>query len=396
MPDRRQLQAFHPFARLNRLLDGVTPRNGEAPILLSVGEPQNQPPSFVAEELAKAASSWSRYPPPRGTERYRQACVNWLKRRYGLPEDMIDPDRHILPLPGSREGLFFAAVTTVPSPSEGAVASKVLVPNPFYHVYPGSAVSVGGEPHYVAGRPENRFLPDFESLDPALLDEASLAFLCSPANPQGSAADKASLTRTIQLARRHGFTMAFDECYAEIYGADPPAGALEAAADLGGSLDNLLIFHSLSKRSSAPGLRCGFVVGDAALIDGIDGALRVGGAGVPLPVLAAGARLWDEEDHVVGNRRLYQTNFEIAERVLGNRFGVTKPDGGFFLWLDVGDGIEAAKKLWREAGIKVLPGAYMSAEDPELGNPGAAFIRVALVYDAETTEIALNRMVEVL
>jgi aspartate/methionine/tyrosine aminotransferase len=400
MPDRRQLQAFHPFARLNQLLAGATPKNveerGDTPILLSVGEPQNQPPAFVAEELARAAAGWSRYPPPRGTAAYREACASWLQRRYNLPASMIDPERHILPLPGSREGLFFASVTAAPSTSSDGQKPVVLVPNPFYHVYPGAAASVGAEPVYVTGRPENRFLPDIAALDPDVLARAVLYFYCSPANPHGSAADKTALGAVIQQARRHDFTAAFDECYAEIYTGSPPAGALEAAADLGGSLENLLVFHSLSKRSSAPGLRCGFVVGDEALIAAMDGAFRVGGAGVPLPIMAAGSRLWREEEHVVANRELYRANFEIAERILGNRFGFVKPDGGFFLWLNVGDGVAATERLWREAGIKVLPGAYMCHEDPEFGNPGTPFIRAALVYDAETTEAALNRMVEVL
>jgi len=396
MPDRQQLQAFHPFSRLNRLLEAVAPKAGEAPILLSVGEPQNQPPAFLAEELTAAAAGWSRYPPARGTKDYRDAAAAWLQRRYDLPAGMIDPERHILPLPGSREGLFFAAVSCVPPVAAEAPRPKVLVPNPFYHVYVGSAVSVGAEAVFVNAHRDSGFLPDFAALDPGDLAAAALCFYCSPSNPQGTAADKDTLADVIRLARQHDFTVAFDECYAEIYNGTPPAGALQAAADLGGSLDGLLIFHSLSKRSSAPGLRCGFVVGDEALIAAMEGALRVGGAGVPLPVLAAGSRLWSEESHAEANRKLYQKNFEIAERILGNRFGFVKPDGGFFLWLDVGDGEQATKRLWAEAGIKVLPGAYMCATDPDLGNPGQAYIRAALVYDAAITEAALNRMVEVL
>lgn len=396
MPDRQQLQAFHPFSRLNRLLDGVTPKSGDSSILLSVGEPQNQPPALLAEALAAAAAGWSRYPPVRGTKAFRDAAADWLRRRYDLPGDMIDPERHILPLPGSREGLFFAAVSTVPTVEAGQSRPKVLVPNPFYHVYVGSAVSVGAEPVFVMASRESGYLPDFSALSAADLAAAALCFYCSPSNPQGAAADQDTLADVIRLARQHDFTVAFDECYTEIYNGAPPAGALEAAASLGGSLDNLLMFHSLSKRSSAPGLRCGFVVGDEALIAAMEGALRVGGAGVPLPVLAAGSELWAEETHAAANRQLYQKNFEIAERILGNRFGFTKPDGGFFLWLNVGDGEEATKRLWREAGIKVLPGAYMCAVDPDLGNPGQAYIRAALVYDAAVTEAALNRMVEVL
>ena len=190
--------------------------------------------------------------------------------------------------------------------------------------------------------------------------------------------------------------VAFDECYSEIYSQTPPASALQAAAELGGSLDNMLVFHSLSKRSSAPGLRCGFVVGEAGLIDALDGALRVGGAGVPLPVLAAGARLWRDEAHVRRNRALYREKFAVAERVLGGRFGFRMPDGGFFLWLDVGDGEEAAVELWRQAGVKVLPGAYMGADTAEGSNLGHAFIRVALVHEAAEVEAALQRLADIL
>ena len=200
----------------------------------------------------------------------------------------------------------------------------------------------------------------------------------------------------ISLARRHGFTILFDECYAEIYTRAPPPGALQAAAEMGGSLDNLLAFHSLSKRSSAAGLRCGFVVGDAARIDALDAALRVGGAGVPLPSLAAGARLWRDEAHVERNRAFYRENFAVAERILGGRFGQSTPAGSFFLWLDVGDGEEAARALWAQGGIKVLPGAYMCHQAGTGENPGRPYIRVALVYPAEVIAGALSRIADIL
>ena len=399
MPDRRSFQAFHPFARLSRLLD-AHPAGHETPILLSIGEPKNQPPAFVTEEIVGAAAKWSSYPPPRGTADYNGACADWLTRRYGLPRDLIDPARHVLPLPGSREGLFFAVMAAA---QKHAVEGKgdgrppvVLLPNPFYHVYAGSAVAMGAEPVFVAATAETGFMPDYEALDPAVLDRAIFCFLNSPANPQGAAADRDYLARLIALARRHGFTVGFDECYAEIYDTTPPTGALEIVAEDGGLLDNVLVFHSLSKRSSAPGLRCGFVAGDAALIDDLDLALRVGGAGVSLPILAAGTRLWRDEAHVEANRDYYRRNFALAARILGNRFGFRKPDGGFFLWLDVGDGEAAALKLWREAGVRVVPGGYMSEPDAEGFNPGARYIRVALVYDEAVTEEGLNRIVQVL
>ncbi|MEQ8357511.1 MAG: aminotransferase class I/II-fold pyridoxal phosphate-dependent enzyme [Kiloniellaceae bacterium] len=394
MPDRRSFQSFHPFARLSRLLD-AHPAGDETPILLSIGEPKNQPPAFVAGEIAGAAAKWSSYPPPRGTEAYRQAAADWLARRYALPQGMIDAERHLLPLPGSREGLYFAVMAAVQDHG-GAGRPLVLMPNPFYHVYAGAAVSLGAEPVFVAATAETGFLPDYESLDPAILDRAAFCFLNSPANPQGSAADLGYLTRLVGLARKHGFTVGFDECYAEIYTDTPPVGALEAAAALDGRLDNILVFHSLSKRSSAPGLRCGFAAGQAKLIDDLDMALRVGGAGVGLPILAAGTRLWREERHVEANRDYYRRNFALAERILGNRFGFRKPDGGFFLWLNVGDGEAAALKLWREAGVRVVPGAYMCEPAADGFSPGASYIRVALVYDAAITEEALNRIVRVL
>ncbi len=400
MPDRRSFQSFHPFARLSRLLDSHAP-GSEEPILLSIGEPKNQPPAFVAEEIAGAAAKWSSYPPPRGTEAYRQACADWLTRRYDLPAGVIDPARHVQPLPGSREGLYFAVMAALDAQAQkggdgSAEPPVVLLPNPFYHVYAAAAVSLGAAPVFVAATAQTGFLPDYQALDPAILDRAVFCFLNSPANPQGAAADRDYLARLIELGRKHGFTLGFDECYAEIYDATPPAGALEAAMALDGSLDNILIFHSLSKRSSAPGLRCGFAAGEARLIDALDMALRVGGAGVGLPILAAGTRLWRDEAHVEANRDYYRRNFALAERILGNRFGFRKPDGGFFLWLDVGDGEAAALKLWREAGVRVVPGAYMCEPQADGFNPGARYIRVALVYDAAITEDGLNRIVEVL
>ncbi len=414
MTDRRDLQSFHPFARLNSLLDGVPAgRSGidvpklaaGAPILLSVGEPQNQPPAFVAEELAHAAAGWSRYPPPRGTDAYAEACLAWLTRRYGQITSMIDAQRMFLPLAGTREGLFFAALATTPADASAAghgAGEKpiILMPNPCYHVYAGGAAAAGTEVITVPATREGGFLPDYGALPPDILARTTLCYICSPSNPQGAVASLVQLKNLITLARRYDFTIAFDECYAEIYTDTPPPSALEAAAALGGILDNMLIFHSLSKRSSAPGLRCGFVIGDPRQMRAIEGLLRVGSAGVPLPVLAAGTRLWQEESHAQTNRARYQANFAVAERVLGNRFGFRKPAGGFFLWLDVsnstGDGESATLTLWREAGIKVLPGAYMCSDGTTSDNPGAPYVRIALVYDAALTEAALARIGEIL
>lgn len=405
MIESRRLLKHYPFSRLSALLDATPPgepridvagRDPKAPVLLSVGEPQTPPPAMIAEELSRHAATWSRYPPLKGTPDYLEAAIGWLQRRYDLPEGMIDAQTMLCAVPGSREGLFFAALTAVPQANGGGPRPVVLMPNPCYHVYPGSAAAAGAEAVFVPATAESGHLPDFGSLDPVVLERTAFAFYCSPANPQGAAATLEELVAVIRLARQYDFIAAFDECYAEIYTDGPPAGALQAAAQLGGSLDNVLVFHSLSKRSSAPGLRCGFAVGDPRGIAAIEGALRVGGAGVPFAVLAAGARLWNDEAHVRANRALYQENFAIAARVLGNRFGFRTPDGGFFLWLDVGDGEAATRELWREAGIRVLPGGYMCADAPDGTNPGTAYIRVALVYDPPLTEAALHRLVEVL
>ena len=292
MADRRSLSAYHPFARLNRLLEGRPPGQ-DAPLLLSIGEPKNQPPAFLAEEIAAAAETWSRYPLPRGTAAYREACTAWLNRRYALPPDLVSAERSIQPVPGSREGLFFAVMAAAHA-HRGAERPVVLIPNPFYHVYAGATLAAGAEPVFVPATAKTGFLPDYEALDRRTLDRAIFCFLCSPSNPQGAAAEVEQLGRLIELARRHDFIVAFDECYAEIYNRDAPAGALQAAALSGrgaAALDRVLVFHSLSKRSSAPGLRCGFAAGDAGLIDDLDAALRIGGAGVSFPILAAGTRL---------------------------------------------------------------------------------------------------------
>ena len=402
---RRDIQAFHPFLKLNRLLDGIEPGRSPAadgaPINLQVGEPQNDPPDLIDRVLA-GATGWQKYPPPRGTAAYRQACTDWLARRYpaaaGLigPGRAVDPARQPLPLPGTREGLFFAALSTV-----GQGRDVVLLPNPFYHVYAGAALAAGATPVFVPATAETGFMPDFGALDAETLNRSALAFLNSPSNPQGAVADTGKLAAAIATARTHGFVLALDECYAEIYDTTPPPGALEVLAERavdagGGDLSQLLIFHSLSKRSSAAGLRCGFAVGDDRLIDALDATLRVGGAGVPLPILGAGTALWQDDEHVEANRARYRANFDAADRALVRTGVDVRPQAGFFLWLDVGDGEGAAKRLWQEAGLRVLPGAYMAVPDAHGNNPGAPYIRVALVYEPEVTETALRRLGEVI
>ena len=385
----------YPFDRLRALLDPLTPRAGAAPISLALGEPQHTPPEMLRRIVDDNADLWGSYPPMWGTADFRAAVADWLSRRYGLAPGMVDPDRHVLPVSGTREALFMVAFVVVPERCDGG-RPAVLMPNPFYQVYLGGAALAGAEPVYLPATRATGFLPDFTALDEDLLRRTAMAYYCSPANPQGAVADLDTLKRLVALAREHDFVLVADECYSEIYDRIPPPGMLEACAALGDGFDNVLVFQSLSKRSSAPGLRSGFVAGDGALIATFKRVRDYGGAPPPLPLLAASAALWRDEAHVEANRVLYREKFDRAAVRLGGRFGFARPAGAFYLWLDVGDGEAAAAALWREAALRVIPGAYLARGVSGGANPGAAYIRAALVHDIETTEDALDRLSRVL
>lgn len=392
---RLALLPDYPFDRLRELLDPLPAPQGIEPVAMSLGEPQHAYPDIVARTLQENSHLYGKYPPAAGTPEFRQAVANWLGRRYKLPAGMIDPDRHIAPCSGTREGLFRCAFMAVPQEKAGRQPA-VLMPNPFYQCYAGAAVAAGAEPVYLPALKDNDFMPDFAGLDEETLARTAMVYLCSPANPQGTIASAGYLRELIELARRFDFVLVMDECYAEIYTGEAPVGALEVCAGMGGDLSNLLVFHSLSKRSNVPGLRSGFVAGDAELMTLYRRLTEYGGNPSPLPVYAAATALWQDEEHVVTNRRLYNEKFDLAERTLSNRFGFFRPAGGFFLWLDVGDSEEAAKALWTKGGVRVLPGAYLTAEQPDGINPGERFIRVALVHDLATTGGALQRISEIL
>ena len=387
--------ADYPFDRLRALLADVVPPAGLVQHWLSVGEPRHAPPAFLAETLFRHSDDWGRYPPVEGTPDFRRAVVDWLHRRYRLPPGMLDPDRHVLPVAGTREALFLIAAIAVDGGSPGA-APVVVMPNPFYQVYYGAAVMAGAEPCYLPATAETGFLPDADALPPDVVERMRLIYLCSPANPQGIAFTRDELARWIALARSRDALLVVDECYAEIYDTVQPAGALEACASAGDGLANVLVFHSLSKRSSVPGLRSGFVAGDARVIDAFRRLRAFGGAAQPLPVLAVSAALWRDEVHVAANRALYRSKLDIAERLLSGRFAFYRPPGGFFLWLDVGDGEAAATRLWAEAAVRVLPGRYLAKPDARFGDPGRRYIRIALIESPAATEDALTRLVSIL
>ena len=385
----------YPFTRLNRLLAGVTPRANEPPIPMSVGEPQHDPPAFLARVIAENAQLWNRYPPVSGTPAYRAAAADWLTGRYRLPLGAVQPDHNLLALAGTKEGLYMIASLVVPETKAGR-RPIALMPNPYYLVYSGGAHMASAETIALDATAENGFLPDLDAIPEALLARTAIFYLCSPANPQGACADLAYLRKAIALARAHDFVLAIDECYSEIYDKIAPVGGLEAAASLGGGFANVLVFHSLSKRSNAAGLRCGFIAGDSELIARFAALRSYSGAQIPLPLQEAAVALWRDEEHVEINRALYRRKFDICEDILKGRFGFYRPPGGFFLWLDVGDSEQASLKLWREAGLRSLPGEYIGRPNARGDNPGRRYIRLAIVHDDATVAAGMRRLLQVL
>lgn len=385
----------YPFQRLRDLIDRFEPPKGLEPLVMSIGEPQHPAPALVNRVLAENGNTWGKYPPVPGTDSLKQAIADWLRNRYSLPDGALNADQHILPVVGTREALFLIANLITP-PEKNGQRPAIAMPNPFYQVYAGGAVMHGADPVYLAATRETGFQPDLDQLDSALLDRLAALYICSPGNPQGSVASAAYWEKAITLARAHDFVLIADECYAEIYDKTPPPGALEVAQAMGGGFDNILVFHSLSKRSNVPGLRSGFVAGDPKIVQAFSHLRSYGGATMPLPLMAVSEALWKDEKHVEENRRLYREKFDLADELLGGKLGYYRPDGGFFLWLDVGDGEDAAIKLWREGAVRVIPGGYLAGNQPDGFNPGKAFIRVALVHDAETTRQALTRIADIL
>lgn len=380
-----------PFARLNSLLAGVEP--GLPAINLTIGEPQHPIPSFVAPVIAENVALFGRYPPIRGTDAFRQTIARWLDKRYGLAA-AIDPERMVLPLNGSREGLTLAALSARQRRPD-IEKPVVLLPNPFYQAYAAGAEVAGAEVVLLGSGRENSF-PDLGRVDETVLARTIAVYIASPTAPQGDVATSAEWTDVIRVARQHDFMVFADECYSEIYRDVPPPGVLQAADRLGAGYANILTFHSLSKRSNLPGLRCGFVAGDPDFLENWTRFRNVAAPQVPGPIQAVAVAAYSDESHVAENRALYNAKYDAALQTLGPRVRATRPEGGFFLWLEVGDGVEAAQRLWREAGVRTIPGEYLSLPLPDGSNPGTPYIRVAMVQDQATTQEALTRMARVL
>ena len=386
------------FTRTARLLAGIEPGHAR-PIEMTSGDPKEAMPSFVVDKLVEAKALLGTYPRIRGSDELRKAIAAWIGRRYGLA-GAIDFEHEVLPVNGSREGLFFA---TLPAVGRKTFADRpvILLPNPFYQAYLGGTYATNCEPVYLNATTQTEHMPDLDRLarEPDILRRTAAFFLCSPANPQGSVASADYIAKALALAREYDFMLFMDECYSEIYvGADAPPGGLEVAGRTPERFRNLIVFNSLSKRSNLPGMRSGFAAGDGNFLDALAEIRNLTAPQMPGPVQHASTAVWSEEQHVGVIRQAYRTKFQVCDELLTGRFGYRRPAGGFFLWLDMADlggGEAATLTIWKRCGVKVIPGVYLAHEDRQGVNPGRDFIRVALVHDAATVREALGRIVEI-
>lgn len=381
----------YPFERLAALKAGIRPPSGMHHIPLSIGEPKHKPPAFVGEALTRSLHTLGTYPAALGLEELRTAIAAWLRRRFGLPTPMFDPATMILPVNGTREGLF-SFVQAVVDPAAG---QAVMMPNPFYQIYEGAALLAGAAPVYLDTVEQNDYVPDLDAISPADWDRCAVLFLCSPGNPTGAALDAGFLARAIELADRHDFVVASDECYSDIYLHEdsPPIGLAEVCRDLGRtSLERCIVFHSLSKRSSVPGLRSGFVAGDPKIMAGFRLYRTYHGCAVPLAVQLASVPAWEDEEHVTASRRLYQEKFDAVMPILEGVLPVARPPAAFYLWAATPiDDETFARDLFATRNVTVLPGRYLSRPTAG-GDPGAGRVRISLVATTEECVEAANRI----
>lgn len=381
-PDLDRLQPY-PFQRLRALLAGARPNGQLAHVNLSIGEPKHPTPALLTEALVGNLDGLSGYPATLGTDALREACAAWALRRYGVA---LDAAKEVLPVNGSREALF-SFVQAVVDRSRDAV---VISPNPFYQIYEGAALLAGAQPFYVNCTDKSGFLPEWSSVDEATWQRTQLVIVCSPGNPTGAVMDLDDWRELFALSDRYGFVIASDECYSEIHFGTPPLGGLEAAHKLGRDYQRLVMFTSLSKRSNAPGLRSGFVAGDAEILERFLLYRTYHGSAMSLPVQAASIAAWGDEAHVGANRDAYQAKFDAVLPLLEGTLEVSRPDASFYLWAKAptDDDAAFARALFEEAHVTVLPGSFL-ARDAHGGNPGRGYIRIALVAPlAECTEAA--------
>lgn len=381
----------YPFEKLATLKSGVTPPGELEHIALSIGEPKHDAPRFVFDVIRDALPTLANYPLTRGSSALRQAIAEWLVRRFQLPPDSLDIEQQLLPVNGTREALFAFAQAVVDRRS----SPLVLMPNPFYQIYEGAALLSGAQTAYLNCTAGNGFIPDFDAVDSKTWDRCQLLYLCSPGNPTGAVLEQATLIKLMELAERHDFVIAADECYSEVYFDEtrPPVGLLQAAATAGNDqFKRCVVFHSLSKRSNLPGLRSGFVAGDADIITAFHRYRTYHGCAMPPHHQLASIAAWQDEQHVRENRELYRRKFEQVLEILQPVLDVNWPDAGFYLWPQTPiDDTEFARRLYAEQNVTVLPGQYLS-RDSDDGNPGRNRVRMALVADQAECVAAAKRI----
>lgn len=381
----------YPFQKLAEIKQGITPPAELPHIALSIGEPKHPTPIFIRDAVANNTLGLGNYPVTKGNPALRQAIADWLKGRYNLPADMLDIEHQILPVNGTREALFSFAQALI-DPTEKPL---VIMPNPFYQIYEGAALLAGAEPHFLPCTEDNGFIPDFDAVADATWNRCQLLYICSPGNPTGAVMDISTMQKLIHLAEKHDFIIASDECYSEIYRDEnqPPPSLLDAATAMGNfDLKRCVIFNSLSKRSSVPGLRSGFVIGDKSVMQDFFLYRTYHGCAMPQHHQEASIVAWQDEEHVRENRRLYRQKLETVHGILREVMEVELPDAGFYLWpkTPVSD-TAFAQSLFQSENITVLPGSFLSREVSGL-NPGSQRIRMALVAPVEECIDAAQRM----
>jgi len=385
-----QLQPY-PFEKLRALLGAVQTPADKSPIALSIGEPKHRSPEFVAEALRANLDQLAVYPTTLGIPALREAIANWCNRRFGLPAGVLDPARHVLPVNGTREALFAFTQAVVKRDVDGLVVS----PNPFYQIYEGAAFLAGAQPHYLPCLEEHGFNPDFDAVSDEVWQRCQILFLCSPGNPTGALIPLPTLKKLIALADKFDFVIAADECYSELYfnEGNPPAGLLTACAELGrNDFKRCVVFHSLSKRSNLPGLRSGFVAGDADILKSFLLYRTYHGCAMPVQTQLASVAAWNDEAHVKANRDLYREKFDAVLAILDGVLDVQRPDGGFYLWAKTPiDDETFTRELFAREHVTVVPGSYLSRA-VDGSNPGAGRVRMALVAPLAECVAAAERI----
>ncbi|BBB27470.1 succinyldiaminopimelate transaminase [Amphritea japonica] len=381
-PDLHKLQPY-PFEKLAKLKAGVTPPVDLDHIALSIGEPKHPSPAFVMDELTRNLDKLANYPTTAGTIELRQTIADWATRRFKLQSGSLTGADNVLPVLGTREAIFAFTQCAIDRAPAGTESPLLLSPNPFYQIYEGAAYLSGAEPYYLSCTAENNFVPDFDSISESVWQRCQLLFLCSPSNPTGAVTDAKTLAKLIALSDQYDFVIASDECYSEIYfdEAQPPVGLLEVCAQLGRhDYKNCMVFHSLSKRSNLPGLRSGFVAGDASLIKPFTSYRTYHGCAMSLPTQLASIAAWNDEAHVLENRDKYRDKFAAVVEILSPVMDVKFPDAGFYLWAGtpIADDL-FAQGLFEQQNVTVLPGSYVSRADQAGNLPGAGRVRMALV-----------------